>query len=118
MKIGIALGMLHPTAFEPVALEADRLGFEAIWFPEHSIFPVEMSGSPFPGACLPGNEHSLELVESSKFLQVQSTGVVGSHLHCPCAEGRGQEILYLRIPRSSWGWRESPAMGHIRQVSR
>ncbi len=49
MKFGIALGMLHPSAFEDVAVEADRLGFESVWFPEHLIFPVDMSGSPFPG---------------------------------------------------------------------
>jgi probable F420-dependent oxidoreductase len=49
MKFGIALGMLHPSAFDDVAIEADRLGFESVWFPEHLIFPVDMSGSPFPG---------------------------------------------------------------------
>jgi probable F420-dependent oxidoreductase len=49
MKFAITLGLLHPSAFEPVAIEADRLGFESLWFPEHLIFPVDMSGSPFPG---------------------------------------------------------------------
>ncbi|MBJ19143.1 MAG: LLM class F420-dependent oxidoreductase [bacterium] len=50
MKIAITLGMLHPSAFESVAIEADRLGFESLWFPEHLIFPIDMAGSPFPGA--------------------------------------------------------------------
>ena len=49
MKFAITLGMLHPAAFEPVAIEADQLGFESLWFPEHLIFPVDMPGSPFPG---------------------------------------------------------------------
>ncbi len=49
MKFAIHLGMLHPAAFEPVAIEADQLGFESLWFPEHLIFPVDMTGSPFPG---------------------------------------------------------------------
>jgi len=49
MKFAITLGMLHPAMFEPVAVEADRLGFESLWFPEHLIFPVDMAGSPFPG---------------------------------------------------------------------
>ncbi len=49
MKFAITLGMLHPAAFEPVALEADRLGFESLWFPEHLIFPLDMAGSPHPG---------------------------------------------------------------------
>jgi probable F420-dependent oxidoreductase len=42
--------MLHPHFFLEVALEAEKLGFESIWLPEHLIFPVEMQGSPFPGA--------------------------------------------------------------------
>lgn len=50
MKFAITLGMLHPSAFEPVAIEADRLGFESLWFPEHLVLPVDMSGSPYPGA--------------------------------------------------------------------
>jgi len=41
--------MLHPSAFEPVAVEADRLGFESVWLPEHLVFPIDMAGSPFPG---------------------------------------------------------------------
>lgn len=49
MKFGVALGMLHPSAFEDVAMTADRLGFESLWFPEHLVFPTDMSGSPFPG---------------------------------------------------------------------
>ena len=50
MKLGIPLGMLHPSAFEPVATLADRLGFESLWLPEHLVFPVDMAGSPFPGS--------------------------------------------------------------------
>jgi len=49
MKLAISLGMLHPAAFVEVTEEADRLGFESVWLPEHLIFPVEMGGSPFPG---------------------------------------------------------------------
>jgi probable F420-dependent oxidoreductase len=50
MKFAITLGMLHPLAFEPVAIEADRLGFESLWLPEHLVFPLDMAGSPYPGA--------------------------------------------------------------------
>ena len=49
MKFAITLGMLHPAAFEPVAVEADRLGFESLWLPEHLVFPLDMAGSPHPG---------------------------------------------------------------------
>ena len=50
MKFGIALGALHPAFFEATVLEAEVLGFESVWLPEHLVFPVDMSGSPFPGA--------------------------------------------------------------------
>jgi len=48
--LGVALGRLHPSRHLEVAVEADRLGFESVWLPEHLVFPVEMGGSPFPGA--------------------------------------------------------------------
>ena len=53
MKIGITLGLLSPRAFEDVALESERLGFESLWLPEHLVFPLDMSGSPHPGEDAP-----------------------------------------------------------------
>jgi probable F420-dependent oxidoreductase len=50
MKYGIALGALNPAFFEEVVLEAEALGFESIWLPEHLVFTEDMSGSPFAGA--------------------------------------------------------------------
>ena len=47
--LGVALGRLHPSRHLEVAVEADRLGFESVWLPEHLVFPREMGGSPFPG---------------------------------------------------------------------
>ena len=44
MKFGLALGRLNPGFFEDVTVEADRLGFESVWLPEHLVFPVEMQG--------------------------------------------------------------------------
>jgi len=49
MDIGIGLGMLHPSAFDAAAEAADRVGFGSICLPEHLVFPVDMSGSPYPG---------------------------------------------------------------------
>ncbi len=49
LKLAISLGMLHPAAFVETTEEADRLGFESVWLPEHLIFPVDMGGSPYPG---------------------------------------------------------------------
>ena len=53
MKFGIALSTLHPGLHLDVTLEAERLGFESVWLAEHLVFPVDLSGSPHPGADAP-----------------------------------------------------------------
>ena len=49
VKLGIALGRLHPSRHVEAVLEAEKLGFESAWLPEHLIFPTAMQGSPHPG---------------------------------------------------------------------
>ncbi len=49
LRLGVALGALNPAYHLSVTLEAERLGFESVWMPEHLIFPIGMSGSPHPG---------------------------------------------------------------------
>ena len=49
MKFGIALGALNPAFHIEVTLEAERLGYESVWLPEHLIFTLDMAGSPHPG---------------------------------------------------------------------
>jgi probable F420-dependent oxidoreductase len=53
VKFGIALGRLNPGFFTDVTVEADRLGFESVWFPEHLVLPVDMTSSPHPGEDVP-----------------------------------------------------------------
>jgi probable F420-dependent oxidoreductase len=53
MKFGIALGALNPAFFVDATLEAERLGYESVWLPEHLVFPMEMSRSPHPGEDVP-----------------------------------------------------------------
>lgn len=50
MRFGVALGRLNPAFHLDATLAAERLGFESVWLPEHLVFPVDLSGSPFPGA--------------------------------------------------------------------
>ena len=52
-RLGVALGRLNPAFHVEVALEAERLGFESVWLPEHLVFPIEMTGSPHPGEVRP-----------------------------------------------------------------
>jgi probable F420-dependent oxidoreductase len=49
MKFGVALGALNPRFHVDAALEAERLGFESVWLPEHLVFTRAMSSSPYPG---------------------------------------------------------------------
>ena len=53
MKFGIALGRLNPAFFIEATLEAERLGFESVWLPEHLMFTTKMSRSPHPGETHP-----------------------------------------------------------------
>ncbi|MCU1378000.1 MAG: luciferase family protein [Acidimicrobiales bacterium] len=47
MKFGLPLGTLNPNLWVAVTEEADRLGFDSVWMPEHLILPASMEGSPF-----------------------------------------------------------------------
>jgi len=49
VKLAISLGMLNPSMWVQVTEEADRLGFESVWLPEHLVIPVQMEGSPYAG---------------------------------------------------------------------
>ena len=49
MKFGIALGALNPHFHLDATLEAERLGYESVWLPEHLVFTRAMSRSPHPG---------------------------------------------------------------------
>ncbi len=68
MRFGIALGRLHPGLHEEMALEAERLGFESVWLPEHLVLPVDMSGSPFAGAEHPPIPPGAPVVDSLGYL--------------------------------------------------
>jgi probable F420-dependent oxidoreductase len=50
MKIGISLGQLNPSLWAEATREADQLGYESVWMPEHLVIPVAMAGSPHEGA--------------------------------------------------------------------
>jgi len=49
VKIGIPIGDLSPAVALAVAEEADRLGYDSLWLPEHLVMPVVSGGSPFAG---------------------------------------------------------------------
>jgi probable F420-dependent oxidoreductase len=50
VKVGIPIGELSPAVALSVAEEADRLGYDSLWLPEHLAMPAHSGGSPFAGA--------------------------------------------------------------------
>ena len=42
MRFGLSLSGLSPRHYPSLAQEAERLGFESIWVPDHLVFPHEM----------------------------------------------------------------------------
>lgn len=53
MKYGIALGAANARFFADITIEAEALGFESVWLPEHLMFTTRMSRSPHPGETHP-----------------------------------------------------------------
>ena len=49
MKIALQMMSVNPKFWVATSQEAEAAGFESIWLPEHLVFPVEMSGSPYTG---------------------------------------------------------------------
>jgi probable F420-dependent oxidoreductase len=50
VDFGIHLGSVSPKAWIDVTRQADAVGFESVWLPEHLVIPVAASGSPHDGA--------------------------------------------------------------------
>jgi len=68
MKFGITLGLLNPRVWEEVAREADSLGFESLWLPEHLVFPVAMRGKLRPEEEHPPVPPSTPLYDAAAYL--------------------------------------------------
>ena len=53
MKFGIPLARAHPGLWPELTKQAEALGFESVWLPEHLVLPAAMSGSPYHGDAHP-----------------------------------------------------------------
>jgi probable F420-dependent oxidoreductase len=49
VKFGLSLGRVNPRLWLDLTIEAERVGFESVWLPEHLVLPAQMAGSPFAG---------------------------------------------------------------------
>ncbi len=68
MRFGIALGRLNPAFFVDCTLEAERLGYESVWLPEHLVFTTQMSRSPHPGEDHPPVPPTTPIFDSFTYL--------------------------------------------------
>jgi probable F420-dependent oxidoreductase len=68
VNFGISLSTLHPALHLDATLEAERLGFESVWIAEHLVLPVDMSGSPHPGAEVPPVPPSVPVYDAFAYL--------------------------------------------------
>lgn len=68
MKIGIALGTVRSSRWTEVTKEAERLGYESVWMPEHLVLPVAGDGSPFAGQDHPPIPPDIPVFDAPTFL--------------------------------------------------
>lgn len=67
MRFGVTVGLLHPALWRDFAVEADRLGFESVWMPEHLVFTEDMGASQYPGGRAPVSPDA-QLFDTPAFL--------------------------------------------------
>ncbi|GAA2091643.1 TIGR03619 family F420-dependent LLM class oxidoreductase [Actinomadura alba] len=68
MRFGVPLGLVHPAIWRDLAIEADRLGFESLWMPEHLVFATDLSTAAYPGTSEPGIEPRTPLFDAPAYL--------------------------------------------------
>jgi probable F420-dependent oxidoreductase len=68
VKIAISLGTVRTSMWTEVTREADRLGFESVWMPEHIVVPMATQGSPYAGVDHPPVPDDVELFDPFTYL--------------------------------------------------
>ena len=85
MKFGVALGALNPRVHEEATLEAERLGYESVWLPEHLVFTRAMSRSPHRGEEHPPVPPDTPIYDAFAYLGYLAAGTntlrLGTHVY-------------------------------------
>jgi probable F420-dependent oxidoreductase len=68
VKFGVSLGQVNPGLWAAVTEEAEALGFESVWIPEHLVLPVSMAGSPNAGEDHPPIPPDVKVHDALAFL--------------------------------------------------
>ncbi len=64
----MTFGQLNPHFWVDAALEADHLGYESCWLPEHLVFPMEIRGQLVPGEEHPPVPPSTPIFDAAAYL--------------------------------------------------
>ncbi len=104
MKVALTLGTVRSDLWEDVTLEADRLGFESVWMPEHLVLPMAATGSPYDGSDHPPVPADTPLFDAVAYLAYLAgrterirfgTHVFNIGLRHPCVTARAVATLDL-----------------------
>jgi probable F420-dependent oxidoreductase len=68
VRFGIPLGLVHPGVWRELTVEADRLGFESVWMPEHLVFATDLSTAAYPGRTRPAIRPCTPLFDAPAYL--------------------------------------------------
>lgn len=78
VKFALTLGVVNPKHWVTVTEEADRLGFDSMWLPEHLVLPVDMGGSPHDGQDhppIPSGIPVFDALSALNFLAARTTRI-------------------------------------------
>ena len=64
LAFGIHFGTINTRFWGDMAEEADRLGFESLWLPEHLIVPLQSAGSPHAGSDHPPIPSNIPIMDT------------------------------------------------------
>lgn len=92
MKFGVPLGLVRPAIWSDLAVEADRLGLESLWMPEHLVFATDLSLAGYPGSGRPSISPATPLFDAPAYLCALAAVTTGIRL------GTAVYLLGLRHP--------------------
>lgn len=85
LRFGLHLGAVNPRFWAEVAREAERLGFDSVWVPEHLVVPLDASGSPHEGSDhppIPSNMPMFDVFAALAHLAAGTSRIgLGTHVY-------------------------------------
>jgi probable F420-dependent oxidoreductase len=80
VKFGVPLGLVRPAIWRDLAVEADRLGLESVWIPEHLVLTTGLSLAAYPEAGKPAISPATPLFDAPAYLCALAAVTTGIRL--------------------------------------